>query len=242
LVGIEPRAAFIEFIDHKWRGPPLTLLDLARITETINGYKPQYNISGGNCYMFARLVFYAVALRHYSFPFFASSVNMTANRFSPRRWIAPEERSGFRDLELFLDYESSSTGRIFNVLYHEEYYSGALLLRRLLIIISVLYIPAIIGTYHRFVWFGEGAWYEWLAEWALSVGGLGVVGSVGEIFLISGSFIPILLLLNDDDKDSPSPTVKLHHATRSQTKFVMQQFGMSAIDELLTLIDAGGCR
>ncbi|KAJ7057576.1 hypothetical protein C8F01DRAFT_319683 [Mycena amicta] len=210
-VGIEPHAAFVEFMDYKWRGPPLTLLDLARYTETINLYKPKYSLFGGNCYMFSRLVFYAVALRHYSFPFFA---------LSGRHRIASRISTHARDFSL--EYESSSTSRIFNVLYYEEFYSGALLLRRLLIILWVLFVPTSIVMYWRFVWFEDQWWSDGVQKWLDYLGGLGVVGSLGGLVLIGVSFFPILTVALDA---SDSPFRRIHDATRCKTKFIMQRFG-----------------
>ncbi|KAJ7245897.1 hypothetical protein B0H12DRAFT_1127109 [Mycena haematopus] len=61
--------AFQDFLDHKWRGPPPTLRDVARYVRLLTSLQPDYSLTLANCFWFSRNLVTLIALRHYSFPF-----------------------------------------------------------------------------------------------------------------------------------------------------------------------------
>jgi hypothetical protein len=127
---------FVDFLDHKWRGPPPKLIDVARYAAAIRAEETRYNLTNTNCYWFSRVLFHTLALRHYAFPFIASrraaSANYQAENAAKKyRWTryAPAD---------WRHYDPSSTGIVFRFLAYQEDDSGALFLARFGIIIKVL--------------------------------------------------------------------------------------------------------
>ncbi|KAJ7918563.1 hypothetical protein B0H13DRAFT_1992608 [Mycena leptocephala] len=127
---------FVDFLDHKWRGPPPKLIDVARYAAAIRAEETRYNLTNTNCYWFSRVLFHTLALRHYAFPFIAScraaSANYQAENAAKKyRWTryAPAD---------WRHYDPSSTGIVFRFLAYQEDDSGTLFLARFGIIIKVL--------------------------------------------------------------------------------------------------------
>ncbi|KAJ7271217.1 hypothetical protein C8J57DRAFT_1321083 [Mycena rebaudengoi] len=132
--------AFKDFLDHKWRGPPLKLFDVARYLDTILEQNVRYSLAGANCFWYARLIMHTIALRHYSFPILATSteaskyviprtgdnIHYGTQRISRARWRR---------------HDPSSISLLFRYLHYEEWRNGILMYRRLvLIIVSLLYL------------------------------------------------------------------------------------------------------
>ncbi|KAF7311788.1 hypothetical protein MIND_00189300 [Mycena indigotica] len=129
--------AFRDFLDYKWSGPYPRLCDLARYVEIIAGEEPRYSIATSNCYWFSRIVFHTLALRHYAFPFVATSI-------TPRTFVIPRTAalqtygtSEVKDLELSR-HDPSSVSLVFRFLHYEEWRNGILMFRRLVVIFLVL--------------------------------------------------------------------------------------------------------
>ncbi|KAJ7056460.1 hypothetical protein C8F01DRAFT_1233992, partial [Mycena amicta] len=126
--------AFYDFLDHKWRGPPATLADLASYLQVIVSLKPNYAISSSNCFWFSRHIFHIIGLLHYSFSFIAFEIH-------PKKFIFPRNlrrRIASITTEEWAAHDPSSIGLLFRFLHYEEWRNGFLLLRRLSLIMAVL--------------------------------------------------------------------------------------------------------
>lgn len=109
------------------------LRDVATYAQGISSEETYYSLSEANCHWFARMVFHAIALRHYSFPLIAS-------QSLPPYYI-------YRDLErvpMSFSYDDwrlhdpSSSGLVFRFLRAEEWANGQLFWRRTVILAAVL--------------------------------------------------------------------------------------------------------
>lgn len=58
-------------LDHRYRGPPLTLHHLASYILAIVQFAPRYSLASTNCYFFARVLTHVISVRHYSFKYLA---------------------------------------------------------------------------------------------------------------------------------------------------------------------------
>ncbi|KAJ7913668.1 hypothetical protein B0H13DRAFT_2326052 [Mycena leptocephala] len=130
--------AFVDFLDHKWRGPPATLRDLGRYLLTIFRHNSRYSLAGGNCFWYARLIMHTIALRHYSFPRLATST-------APREYVIPWTSTYNMPHISMADcrrHDPSSISLLFRCLHYEEWRNGVLMYRRLIIIIASMLAQA----------------------------------------------------------------------------------------------------
>jgi hypothetical protein len=137
--------AFVDFLDYKWAGPYPCLSDLARYVEGISASEPRYSLNRNNCYWFARSLFHILALRHYAFPFVASSL-------PPRTFVLPRRighRSAGIDDSTWKHQDPSSISLVFRFLYYEEWRNGFLLERRVMktALVLLLLVLATAGGY-----------------------------------------------------------------------------------------------
>ncbi|KAJ7061347.1 hypothetical protein C8F01DRAFT_1252991 [Mycena amicta] len=135
--------AFVDFLDHKWRGPYPRLLDLARYVQEISAQETRYSLTSANCYWFARLLSHTLALRHYAFPTIASSVE-------PRKYVLPRTPDTLYGTAQIHDddwryHDPSSTGLVFRFLRYEEWRNGFLVVRRGIIISAIILSCILVG-------------------------------------------------------------------------------------------------
>ncbi|KAF7296785.1 hypothetical protein MIND_00909500 [Mycena indigotica] len=137
--------AFVDFLDYKWSGPPLTLGLLPQYLKAISEQAPRYSLASKNCYWFARLVFHILAIRHYSFPLVASSIR-------PRTFVIPRTTdntvNGTADIVEadWQHHDPSSISLVLRFLHYEEWRNGILMFRRMAIGTTVLLSLTIIGA------------------------------------------------------------------------------------------------
>ncbi|KAF7350114.1 hypothetical protein MVEN_01313500 [Mycena venus] len=133
--------AFVDFLDHKWRGPSATLRDLGRYLPAIVQQNSRYSLASTNCFWFSRLITHTIALRHYSFPHLAISIE-------PSKYVIPRTADIF-DIGTadWRKHDPSSISLLFRYLHYEEWQNGILMYRRLIIIIfSVFPIATCTGV------------------------------------------------------------------------------------------------
>ncbi|KAJ7061348.1 hypothetical protein C8F01DRAFT_161286 [Mycena amicta] len=124
--------AFADFLDYKWAGPYPRLRDLGHYVEVISAEEPHYSLTSSNCYWFSRLVFHTLALRHYAFPFVASSI-------PSRTYVLPRtvENTTYGTWQIknvdWQHHDPSSVGLVFRFLHYEEWRNGILMFRRIII-------------------------------------------------------------------------------------------------------------
>ncbi|KAJ7061819.1 hypothetical protein C8F01DRAFT_146285 [Mycena amicta] len=153
--GTSAISAFQDFLDHKWRGPPATLKDLARYLNVIVAREPNYTLWSSNCFWFSRHVMHIIGLRHYSFKFIAFT--METSKFALPR-TADNMHYGTTEIKEheWKAHDPSSIGLLFRFLHYEEWRNGILIFRRLIIIVSALFYGGITvgsgyGFYHLFL-------------------------------------------------------------------------------------------
>ncbi|KAJ7448092.1 hypothetical protein FB451DRAFT_1289233 [Mycena latifolia] len=138
--------AFVDFLDHKWRGPPPTLLDLVHYADTIAAQETRYSIASANCYWFARTLFHTLALRHYSFPIIASDSKprtyvLLPEDFGPAA-MATDGAYSIPDAD-WQHHDPSSSGLVFRFLTSQEVRTGRLMYRRINLGLAALFCVAI---------------------------------------------------------------------------------------------------
>lgn len=111
--GIPTIAASTGTLDTKWRGPPAALSHVGHYVDAIVRLAPRYSLASSNCYYFARLLVYAISLRHYSFS-----------------TLAVNAAKDVRVEEAATAFENS-IGQLFLILLGEEQSNGVLLYERL---------------------------------------------------------------------------------------------------------------
>ncbi|KAJ7049191.1 hypothetical protein C8F01DRAFT_1378875 [Mycena amicta] len=133
--------AFVDFLDVKWRGPHLTLLDIATYAQGISSEETYYSLGNANCHWFARMVFHTIALRHYSFPLIASHAQPTHYVYKelPKGPIMVDDTSRNFSYHDWRVHDPSSSGLVFRFLRSEEWANGGLLWRRTVILAAVLF-------------------------------------------------------------------------------------------------------
>ncbi|KAJ6458927.1 hypothetical protein C8R47DRAFT_1162531 [Mycena vitilis] len=131
--------AFEDFLDEKWSGPPLRLLDLARYLGTILENR-RYSLASANCFWYARLIMHTIALRHYSFPLLATSTD--ASKFIiPRTGDNIHYGTQRISWTRWRKHDPSSISLLFRYLHYEEWRNGILMYRRLVLInVTLLYL------------------------------------------------------------------------------------------------------
>ncbi|KAJ7494977.1 armadillo-type protein [Mycena latifolia] len=141
---IEGMPAFVDFLDHKWRGPEPTLQDLGVYLKLLVSREPNYSLTAGNCFWFSRTIMHIIGLRHYSFPFIAFS--MDSSKFVlPRNSDNTNYGISNIDEDDWKAHDPSSIGLLFRFLHYEEWRNGWLMFRRLIIILVVLISCGIIA-------------------------------------------------------------------------------------------------
>ncbi|KAJ7660384.1 hypothetical protein DFH06DRAFT_394680 [Mycena polygramma] len=132
--------AFEDFLDEKWSGPPLRLLDVARYLDTILEQNRRYSLASANCFWYARLIMHTIALRHYSFPLLATSTDAS-------KYIIPRTGDNIHygtqriSWTRWRKHDPSSISLLFRYLHYEEWRNGILMYRRLVLInVTLLYL------------------------------------------------------------------------------------------------------
>jgi hypothetical protein len=120
------KSAFLDMLDDKWRGPPAKLWHIARYIEYIVALAPRYRLASTNCYYFARLLMYAIGLRHYSFPVLAAG--------GRRHLVVRSQR-----------HDPSGISILFQFLRQEEESSGVLLYAKINTFVQALTILLLVG-------------------------------------------------------------------------------------------------
>ncbi|KAJ7853722.1 hypothetical protein B0H14DRAFT_3450143 [Mycena olivaceomarginata] len=151
--------AFVDFLDHKWRGPPATLRDLGRYLPAIVRQNSHYSLTSKNCFWYARLITHTIALRHYSFPHLATSIG--PSQCVKISWTSLSDTSGIGTAD-WRRHDPSSISLLFRYLHYEEWRNGILIYRRLIIIIlSVLLLATCTGVpYALYRSSGDSKWYR----------------------------------------------------------------------------------
>ncbi|KAJ7438855.1 hypothetical protein FB451DRAFT_1570119 [Mycena latifolia] len=148
--------AFVDFLDHKWRGPPARLRDLGRYLPVIVRQNSHYSLASTNCFWYARLVTHTIALRHYSFPHLATSIQ-PSKYVIPRTYVHTTSGIGTAD---WRRHDPSSISLLFRYLHYQEWRNGILMYRRLIIIIfSVLLTATLTGV--PYVVYRSGTQAKW---------------------------------------------------------------------------------
>ncbi|KAJ7824578.1 hypothetical protein B0H13DRAFT_1919070 [Mycena leptocephala] len=134
--------AFVDFLDQKWRGPAPRLLD-----------HTNYSLTSANCFWYSRLLFHAIALRHYSFPILATSTEAW-KYVIPRTADNLKYGTGRVTEARWRTHDPSSISLLFRYLHYEEWRNGILMYRRLVMIqASLLFLattPAVGYGLYRF--------------------------------------------------------------------------------------------
>ncbi|KAJ7196966.1 hypothetical protein GGX14DRAFT_402878 [Mycena pura] len=146
-LGAEVTPAFQDFLDHKWRGPPLTLKNLGHYLSVIIAEEPLYNLTSANCFWLARQLTHVVAQRHYSFPFIAISDAPPEIIFAFSNWMRGFLILDAASKELYKIHDPSSIGLFFRFLRLQEKVNGLLMVRRLILILAVLSTCGVVGAY-----------------------------------------------------------------------------------------------
>ncbi|KAJ7917882.1 hypothetical protein B0H13DRAFT_312149 [Mycena leptocephala] len=129
--------AFVDFLDHKWRGPPPKLLDVAQYLDTILQQNARYSLASTNCFWYARLLMHTIALRHYSFPTLGSTTE--ASKYVIPRTSSNSHYGTRRVSETqWKRHDPSSISLLFRYLHYEEWRNGILMYRRLVLIIAAI--------------------------------------------------------------------------------------------------------
>ncbi|KAJ7844655.1 hypothetical protein B0H13DRAFT_126792 [Mycena leptocephala] len=142
--------AFNDFLDHKWRGPPLRLCDLARYLQLLIDCRPRYRLTGANCLWFARNLVHILALRHYSFPFVAFGYRPVPG-FAPSvvDFVLRPLFAYSEDALVWRRHDPSTIGLLFRFLHYQERDNGRVMFRRAILIAVIIFataagVPAVI--------------------------------------------------------------------------------------------------
>ncbi|KAJ7919442.1 hypothetical protein B0H13DRAFT_2656743 [Mycena leptocephala] len=146
--GYVSHPAFVDFVDHIWRGPRAKLSDIARYAALVRSQEMRYSISRANCYFFARVLFHTIALRHYSLPLLTSSdplryFALTTGRKNRSPKLSLNAGVVWKPYESFNRFDPSSTGIVFRFLLHQSDSSSATFWTRFIFIFT---IPIILGA------------------------------------------------------------------------------------------------
>jgi hypothetical protein len=183
--------AFRDFLDEKWRGPPLTLGILGGYLSILIQEQSLYSLTKANCFWFSQHLMHVIGLRHYSFPFIATSIPNHKFLF-PRAQVNPDALS-FKEDPRVLEtlarcelHDPSSIGLLFRLLRYEEWRHGILMFRRLILMrlatLPIVYVATGFGMYFYFTITGKvqdsRSWLVWYILPPFLVLGGGVLGFV----------------------------------------------------------------
>lgn len=180
---IRVTSAFVDLIDNdtsldvKWRGTPAALWHVGHYVAAIVKLAPKYRLTSSNCYYFARLLVYAISLRHYSFEVLAIGA-------------AGDVKAEFHD-----GNESYSISKLFLILKWQERSDGVLFYEHTTRILYYLACLMLVGL-TIFTWWAFRHFREQLGRpqgFVAIVGFLLIPSTFGFIFLYPSPLTGVFL-------------------------------------------------